>query len=187
MHTLEGQRPDEAEKNPVSNYESAMPGYFATMGIQLIAGRDFTEQDDEKAPGVVIVSQSFARSAWPGQDPLGRRLKVSYDNDWLTVVGVVADARYREIETARLDSIGRTRSSSARSDTSSSASAGDPSSIAADIRRACMLSIRRSRVAVDDGRDPRDGDGTVAPEREAVRRARLSWRCRSRRSAPIAS
>ena len=58
--------------NPVSNLESAMPGYFATMGIRLIAGRDFTEQDDDKAPDVVIVSERFARSAWPGQDPLGR-------------------------------------------------------------------------------------------------------------------
>ena len=73
-YTLEGQRVEDAITNPVSNLESAMPGYFATMGIRLIAGRDFTEQDDDKAPGVVIVSERFARSAWPGQDPLGRRL-----------------------------------------------------------------------------------------------------------------
>ncbi len=136
MHTVEGQRPDEAEKNPVSNYESAMPGYFAAMGIKLIAGRDFTEQDGEKAPGVVIVSQSFARSAWPGRDPLGRRLKVSYDDNWLTVVGVVADARYREIETARLDVYRPYAQFSAPIRHFVIRSAGDPSSIAPDIRRA---------------------------------------------------
>ena len=103
MHVLEGQRPDEAAKNPVSNFESAMPGYFATMGIPLVAGRDFTYQDDAKSPGVVIVSRQLRPMAWPGQDPLGKRLKVSYSDKWLTVIGVVADTRYREIETSRLD------------------------------------------------------------------------------------
>jgi putative ABC transport system permease protein len=136
MHVLEGQRPDEAATNPISNYESAMPGYFATMGIKLIAGRDFTEQDTEKAPGVVIVSQGFARSAWPGQDPLGRRLKVSYDDKWLTVVGVVADTRYREIETARLDIYRPYAQFSAPIRHFVIRTAGDPSSIAPDIRRA---------------------------------------------------
>jgi putative ABC transport system permease protein len=113
-----------------------MPGYFATMGIKLISGRDFTEHDSEKAPGVVIVSQSFARSAWPGQDPLGRRLKVSYDDNWLTVIGVVADARYREIETARLDVYRPYAQFSAPLRHFVIRSAGEPSSIAPDIRSA---------------------------------------------------
>jgi putative ABC transport system permease protein len=137
LHILEGQRTEDATKNPVSNLESAMPGYFATMGIRLVSGRDFTERDDDQAPGVIIVSESFARSAWPGQDPLGRRLRISFEKDtWLTVVGVVVDARYREIETARLDvyqpygqSTGPIRFFVIRA-------AGDPTSIAADVRRA---------------------------------------------------
>ena len=95
VHILEGQRVEDATKNPVSNLVSTMPGYFETMGIRRVSGRDFTEQDDEKAPGVIIVSEGFARSAWPGQDPLGRRLRIAFDKEtWLTVIGVVADARY---------------------------------------------------------------------------------------------
>jgi putative ABC transport system permease protein len=136
LHVLEGQRPDEATKNPISNYESAMPGYFSTMGIRLVEGRDFSEQDHQKAPGVVIVSQSFARSAWPGQNALGRRLKVSYDDQWLTVVGVVADTRYREIETARLDVYRPYAQFEAPLRHFVIRSAGDPSSITAEIRRA---------------------------------------------------
>jgi putative ABC transport system permease protein len=108
-YTLEGQSKEDAEKNPLVNLESSMPGYFSTMGIRLVSGRDFTEQDDENGAGVIIVSEGFARSAWPGQEPLGRRLRMNlpdvsrFDDKWLTVVGVVADARYREIESARLD------------------------------------------------------------------------------------
>jgi putative ABC transport system permease protein len=136
MHVLEGQRPDEATKNPISNYESAMPGYFSTMGIRLVEGRDFTEADHQKAPGVAIVSQRFARSAWPGQSALGRRLKVSYDARWLTVVGVVADTRYREIETTRLDVYRPYAQFDAPLRHFVIRSAGDPSSITADIRRA---------------------------------------------------
>ncbi len=136
MHVLEGQRPDEAAKNPVSNFESAMPGYFATMGIPLVAGRDFTYQDDAKSPGVVIVSRSFARLAWPGQDPLGKRLKVSYGDKWLTVIGVVADTRYREIETSRLDVFQPHAQFEAPIRHFVIRAAGDPRVVAADVRRA---------------------------------------------------
>ena len=136
MHVLEGQRPEDASRNPVSNFETAMPGYFATMGIRLLAGRDFTEQDTDKAPGVVIVSQSFAHSAWPGQDPIGRKLKVSYTERWLTVVGVVADARYREVETARLDVYQPYAQFDQPIRHFVIRTAGDPSAIAADVRRA---------------------------------------------------
>jgi putative ABC transport system permease protein len=107
-YTLEGQSKEDAEKNPLVNLESSMPGYFSTMGIRLVSGRDFTEQDDENGAGVIIVSEGFARSAWPGQEPVGRRLMMNvpgsrFDDQWLTVVGIVGDARYREIEAARMD------------------------------------------------------------------------------------
>jgi putative ABC transport system permease protein len=79
------------------------------MGIRLVRGRDFDETDGEQAPGVIIVSESMARRAWPGRDPLGKRIKMPmgestpFHQQWLSVVGVVADVRYREIEAARLD------------------------------------------------------------------------------------
>ncbi len=71
------------------------PGYFATMGLRLVRGRDFTAAYDGRAPGVVIVSELVARRLWPGRDPLGRRVSMKTDNptpdSWLTVVGVVSD------------------------------------------------------------------------------------------------
>ena len=71
------------------------PGYFATMGIRLLRGRDFAATDDDRAPGVVIVSETVANRIWPNADPLGRRISMQSEpkkpEDWLTVVGVVSD------------------------------------------------------------------------------------------------
>ncbi|HET7219167.1 MAG TPA: ABC transporter permease [Vicinamibacterales bacterium] len=108
VYEIEGQATSRIAQNPMANLEATMPGYFGTMGIRLVAGRDFTEGDDGRAPGVIVVSESFARASWPGRDAIGRRLRINmpsspFDDQWLTVVGIVADVRYREIETARLD------------------------------------------------------------------------------------
>ncbi|HEX8764394.1 MAG TPA: ABC transporter permease, partial [Candidatus Acidoferrum sp.] len=74
------------------------PGYFKAMGMPLLGGREFTKADDETAPGVVVVSQSVARTLWPGQDPMGKRISMEDEpkpEDWLTVVGVVDDVKQR--------------------------------------------------------------------------------------------
>ena len=106
--TAEGQSDEESRRNPHVNLEAVTPGYFAAMRTPLLRGRDFTERDAEGAPGVAILSDGFARRYWPGQDPIGKRLKIPlpgspYHDTWLTVVGVVADARYREIQASRMD------------------------------------------------------------------------------------
>jgi predicted permease len=70
------------------------PEYFATMGMRLLQGRDFTGSDDESAPAVAIVSETVARRVWPNADAVGKRIAMSErpgPNDWFTVVGVVND------------------------------------------------------------------------------------------------
>jgi len=77
-----------------TNYTECYPEYFATLGIAIRSGRDFTWDDGPGAPAVVIVNQSLARALWPNQDPLGQRLKFVSDDrklGWRTVIGVVAD------------------------------------------------------------------------------------------------
>jgi putative ABC transport system permease protein len=64
------------------------------MSIPIVRGRDFTERDRDPAPDVVIVNATLAERHWPGQDPLGKRLRFGEsDDDWMTVVGVVGDSR----------------------------------------------------------------------------------------------
>jgi len=106
--TVEGQSAKDAERNPLLNFETVTPDYFRTMGIPLRRGRAFDDRDREGRPGVVIVGETLARRYWPGQDPIGKRLKIplpptEYHDAWLTVVGVAADARYRELTATRLD------------------------------------------------------------------------------------
>ncbi|MFI5309873.1 MAG: ABC transporter permease [Gemmatimonadales bacterium] len=95
------QTPEEAAANPMLNMEVVTPGYFRTFGIPILQGRGFTPADREGAPPVVLVSQSTARLYWPGQDPIGKRLKLgSKLEETTTVVGVVPDTRYRDLRTA---------------------------------------------------------------------------------------
>lgn len=68
------------------------PRYFESLHIPILEGREFTLNDDEKAPGVIIVDQTAARRYWPGQDPLGKRLRVS--GSLFTVVGVARNSRH---------------------------------------------------------------------------------------------
>ena len=71
------------------------PGYFKVMKIPLVAGRDFTDHDDEKAPGAAIVNETMAKRFWPGQDPIGRKFKDAWR--MMTVVGVAKDGKYRSL------------------------------------------------------------------------------------------
>ena len=108
---IEGQplASESASRNPILNWEAATPDYFRAMDIRLLQGRLFHDRDTDKAPPVVVVSQSLARRLWPGQDAIGHRM-LAYgapgdekNPGWQTVVGVVEDARYREVETPRFD------------------------------------------------------------------------------------
>jgi putative ABC transport system permease protein len=90
--------------SPVVNYEGVDSSYFTTVGVRILRGRGIDSRDRAGSAPVVVVSQTFARLFWPGMDPIGRRLKWGSsrsENPWLTVVGVAADTRYRELAIVR--------------------------------------------------------------------------------------
>jgi putative ABC transport system permease protein len=75
-------------------------GYFETMGIRILAGRAVTAADGPGAQPVAVVGESLARKLWPGDDPIGKRLRVAGEsptNPWRTVVGVAADVHHRDL------------------------------------------------------------------------------------------
>jgi putative ABC transport system permease protein len=73
--------------------------YFRAMGIQLLAGRGFNEDDREGVTPVAVINQSFARKFWPGEEPVGKRIRWGgWGIEWLTVVGIVADVRVASLE-----------------------------------------------------------------------------------------
>jgi predicted permease len=106
--TIEGQSPTDAAQNPLTNLEAVSPGYFDTMEIPLVEGRDLVDGDRDGRAAVAVVSESFAKRFWPEGSALGRRLRFPlpgspYDRQWFTVVGIVGDAKYRELRGSRLD------------------------------------------------------------------------------------
>ena len=97
--TLEGTDPSEAYKKPVEfNYVGA--GYFPTMGIPIMRGREFSDNDDENAPGVAIVNETAARMLWTNGDPIGKRFRqIDFDglSQFYEVVGIARDSKYRTL------------------------------------------------------------------------------------------
>jgi predicted permease len=98
-YVIEGRPVPQPGQYPQANYRVVTPGYFQTVEIPLLSGRDFNAHDTEHSPPAVVVSQSMARSNWPGERPLGKRLSLDPDAIvWAEVVGVVGDVKYRKLD-----------------------------------------------------------------------------------------
>jgi predicted permease len=83
------------EEQPAAQYNEVGPGYFGTMGIPLVSGREFTRADDEQAAPVAIVNETMAAKYWRGRSPLGERVQVK--GRWMLVVGVAKDSKYQSV------------------------------------------------------------------------------------------
>jgi macrolide transport system ATP-binding/permease protein len=92
---VDGYEPQRNEQ-PTADYNEVSPDYFATMGIPLVSGREFTRADDENAPRVAIVNQTMVTQYWRGQNPIGQRLQVK--GNWVQVVGVAKDSKYYSMD-----------------------------------------------------------------------------------------
>jgi predicted permease len=102
--TAEGQSAQQSAANPSLNLESIHPNYFDTLQVPIVRGRAFTASDREGGVSVAIVSQDVAERTWPGQDPIGKRLKMgdlASKDPWYLVVGVAGQTRYRELRSPR--------------------------------------------------------------------------------------
>jgi len=145
--TVEGRPRPESGKAPNVQYRMIGPGYFRTMKIALIKGREFTKQDEAQTAGVVIINQAFQRRYFPDENPIGKRITLGgYDDQLGEIVGVVGDVRhwwagmeaepemywdYSQAWLARSPTLSRLR----RSLTLALRASGDPQSLFQDVRR----------------------------------------------------
>ena len=90
---LEGTPSASRNDQPYANLSAVSGGHFAAMGIPLIAGRTFDDRDNSPSAPVGIVSAVFAKRYWPGQNPIGKRLRFGDKEPWISIVGVAADTR----------------------------------------------------------------------------------------------
>ena len=95
--TIEGRPLIAPGQIPMAGYDVITPGYFATMRTPLREGRDFSWSDTPETQLVILINESMARTYWPHEDPLGKRIRQGGPNDhqvpWLTIAGVVGDMR----------------------------------------------------------------------------------------------
>jgi putative ABC transport system permease protein len=128
--------PEQRAEYPVENVS---PGFFDTIGASMAAGRSFQDGDNDRAAPVVIVNEALARSVWPGEDPIGKRLKPGDGTDnspWNTVVGVVRDLRRGDVKRPiRGEVYFCTLQFPPRTQTLVFRASGDPSALIPSIRR----------------------------------------------------
>jgi predicted permease len=96
LFTAEGQPQLAVNDVPITAHRVVTPGYLDVLGVRLVQGRLLSRSDHADAPRVVVVTEALARQAWPGRDPIGRRIRRGRAADtrpWFTVVGVVADVK----------------------------------------------------------------------------------------------
>ncbi len=84
-----------SDEAPTVEYNEVGPDYFVTIGIPLVAGREFARTDDEDAALVALVNETMANRYWKGRNPLGERLQIK--GRWVQVVGVVKDSKYSSV------------------------------------------------------------------------------------------
>jgi putative ABC transport system permease protein len=99
--SAEGLEPPPSEPLTQAWYRDVSPGYFDTMGIPILSGRRFLETDCETSPLVAIVDETLARRFWPGEDAIGKRIRLgraSWKTSLMTVVGVVASVKHRSLD-----------------------------------------------------------------------------------------
>jgi putative ABC transport system permease protein len=97
IFTVEGRPPANPGEVAITASRLVSPGYLETLGVTLVKGRLITEQDRAGGAPVVVISEELARQAWPGEDPIGKRVRAGRfdqtDRPWLTVVGIVKDVK----------------------------------------------------------------------------------------------
>lgn len=92
---IEGRPMPPGEPNRSADWQVVTPGYFEAMGIRLIQGRFFDRTDTPDGLQVIAINETLAKQYFPGEDPLGKRIRVGVpDSPWRTIVGVVGDTRH---------------------------------------------------------------------------------------------
>jgi putative ABC transport system permease protein len=167
---VEGQPAPPPGQGPSTDINRVSGEFFRAMGIRLVRGRYFTEQDREGQPLVCIVDETMAKTHWPGEDPIGKRLRLgggghgAEEKPWLTVVGVVAHVKnYGVDQESRVETYLPARQDPIGFATVVVKTTADSAGVAAAVRAAVqavdkdvpVFSVRPLSEIVADGRAPK--------------------------------
>ena len=94
---IEGRPRLPGDPGPHGDVREVSSSYFETMGIPLVRGRSFTDEDRKGSQPVAVIDENLARQYWPNDDPIGKHMKISDSDPWSTIVGVVAPVRHSQV------------------------------------------------------------------------------------------
>ena len=138
--SVDGRPEPPAGQMPSADITRVSLDYFRAMGIRLLKGRFFGDQDNANAPQVCIIDDTFARAHWPNEDPLGKKVKfgrVSNENPWMEIVGVVNHVKHYGVDQdSRVEMYLPYMQSAIPSFTLVVRTTGDPASLTSAVRQA---------------------------------------------------
>jgi putative ABC transport system permease protein len=142
------------------NYNGSTPGYFRSMGIPLLRGRDFEESDTRTSLPVAVINDTLARQFFPGEDPIGHIFKDEYGGQWRTIVGVVGSYKNQQPMNPPLPIVFRplAQTSFGGEEWVVVRTSGDPAKLASNVRAAVrsldrdlpIIKLRTMRQVVSD-------------------------------------
>jgi putative ABC transport system permease protein len=106
--TVEGRPVLSVGEAPMINHVVVTPGYFRSMGIPLLTGRDIEETDSKDAPKVTVIDERLAREYWPNESPIGKRIRFGppeSNEPWHTIVGVVGEVKHQRLDRSTRKSV----------------------------------------------------------------------------------
>jgi putative ABC transport system permease protein len=135
---VEGDPRTEAESPIIRATRSVTPDYFQTLGIPVIAGRSFRDDDGRQDPQVIVISRSLAAARWPHNDPIGRRLSFDNGASWYQILGVVGDVKENGLAKEAPIEVYQPLEQSPTPTALVARSVGDPAAIGGLLRRAIL-------------------------------------------------
>jgi putative ABC transport system permease protein len=135
---IQGRPQGDKAARPQTNVEVASPEAFRLLGVPVLGGRVFSEQDNEKAPLVAVVSRSFARHFFPSDDPINKRISADRGKTWFTIVGVVGDVRQYGLDRDPVDTAYIPMAQNPNGFTLLMKTAGPPLNYVSEVRKAVL-------------------------------------------------
>ena len=132
-YTVEGRPPVSIDQAFDDDFRRVNTNYFKALGIPFLRGRNFTEQEVRQGAKVVIISELLARQVFPNEEPLGKRLIMSFGNTAFEIIGIVGDIRHRALESNPLAAMYMPAYEGSMNVVIRSK--GDPASLAAAVRK----------------------------------------------------
>ncbi|MDE3135769.1 MAG: ABC transporter permease, partial [Acidobacteriota bacterium] len=169
--TIEGLPLPAEGEFPHPDFHIVSPGFFSTMGIRLLRGRTFTDEDNSKAAPVAIINQTLARRFWPDGEAVGKRILYGHPNPnekWVTIVGVVGDTRMYGLDSpARFEVYAPLEQMGLGGSELVVRSAKDPASLTGEIRGA-IASVNRDVPIYDVETLKKAVDDSVSTRRDTL-------------------